>query len=60
MKRTQQDTAKRSGKPGEARTIDAKHLTRVRGGNDLGVAIQVGRPISFEMRLQHNEALIAL
>jgi hypothetical protein len=60
MKRTKQDTANRPVKPAKARTIGANQLTRVRGGSDLGIAVQVGQPITFDRQMQHNEALIRL
>jgi hypothetical protein len=55
VKRAQRESSKPSR---AARTIDPKRLSGVRGGTDLGIAIDVPPPPSNVMQQQHNEALL--
>jgi len=43
-----------------ARSIDARRLTAVRGGDGLGIAVDVVSPPSPIMPQQHNELLVTL
>jgi hypothetical protein len=58
MKRKPRETS--TGTHGMTRTIDLNRLTDVRGGGDLGIGVEKVNPTPFEMRLQHNEALVRL
>jgi len=40
--------------------IDDRRLTRVRGGDGLGITVSVPDPTPSIMQQQHNEALVRL
>lgn len=56
MKRTQRTTSK--SPTGHARPLDARRLAAIRGGNALGIAVDVATPPPPVMQAQHNEALV--
>jgi hypothetical protein len=58
MKRTLPKTSKTSKRNTVA--LDTRRLTTVRGGTDLGIAVEAVEPPPSFMQQQHNETLIRL
>ena len=58
MKRTTVSKSKPSA--AGTRSVDARRLTAVRGGDGLGISVEVVNPPSSIMQMQHNELLIEL
>ena len=58
MKRTSQVTSKTAKRNTVA--LGAQRLTAVRGGNGLGITVEVVSPPPSLVQMQHNETLIRL
>jgi hypothetical protein len=58
MKRTSPETSKTAKRNTAA--LGAQRLTAVRGGNGLGIAVEVVDPPPSIMTQQHNETLVQL
>jgi len=44
--------------PAAHRVLDARRLTRARGGSDLDIAVRTPPPLEPVMQQQHNELLV--
>ena len=58
MKRT--TIAKSKPSTAGARSLDARRLSTVRGGDGLGIVVEVPPVTPAYMSLQHNETLVRL